>query len=811
MCLVAFSINWACRAPENDAELRNQIVGYIQAGDYNSARASAQQAMQNAHSVESLWRFKAQYIEALIALGDKQQADLQLRADVPVALGVLRPRYQYLKAYLAYRKWKKDPGAVELFESSVRLAQEHDDPLTEGEALNFLALLEESRQTEFYARALELARANHLDYLEAETLCNWGQDKHDVGHYAEAENYLQQGIRPAKLSRAHFVGLMIETNLAECYLKLGNLDRAAQSLESARAQLLPADPLQIHAGVDMELGKVASMRLDNSTAMEELNRAYSFVRKDPDLELYVPVVQKLAAGYLEQHDLGDAEHFNQLARDALGRQHDEYGEAWFKLNAGDIAVQRSQPKDAEHWYREVLNGNRSRLGDAEWSAYARLAELEAQQGRTQDASRDFESTVTAIEHHRSQQEEVENQIAFLSTLIHFYQQYVEFLVKQHKPWQALAVADSSRAAVLTQGAESDRSIQDFLPRLRDTAHQSNSAIVFYWLAPHKSWVWAVTPTTEDFKELPGEDLIAADVREYSNAIQSVGVDPANAQTPAGLRLYQTVVGPVAGHLKKGTRVVVVPDGALHELNFETLLSTDGGTPHYWLDDVTLAVAPSLRTLLDSQQNHQSSGKALIIGDGNYAGTNYPVLNESKNEVADLTKLFGADNATVLTGQRAVPEAYKKARPELFSVIHVSAHVEADKMSPLDSAIILSPGQYGNRELYARDLMSAAPLNADLVTISGCNSAGKKLLAGEGMVGFAWAAFKAGAHNTVTSLWETDDQSTRELMSEFYTDIRLRHKPYAQALHDAKLQIRAKYNKPYYWAAFQLYSRSLSQN
>jgi CHAT domain-containing protein len=163
---------------------------------------------------------------------------------------------------------------------------------------------------------------------------------------------------------------------------------------------------------------------------------------------------------------------------------------------------------------------------------------------------------------------------------------------------------------------------------------------------------------------------------------------------------------------------------------------------------------------------------------------------------------------VLTRAQAVPEAYDKARPGLFSLIHFSAHVEANENSPLDSAIILSPGLYGRRELYARDLMKN-PLHADLVTISGCSSVGKKVLSGEGMVGFAWAAFQAGARNAVTSLWEVDDRSTTELMNHFYTGV-TRGKSYADSLRDAKLQmLNGSFKKPYYWAPFQLYSRNLS--
>ena len=104
-------------------------------------------------------------------------------------------------------------------------------------------------------------------------------------------------------------------------------------------------------------------------------------------------------------------------------------------------------------------------------------------------------------------------------------------------------------------------------------------------------------------------------------------------------------------------------------------------------------------------------------------------------------------------------------------------------------------------------MARTPLNADLVTISACRSAGDRALSGEGLVGFAWAFFQARAQNVVTSLWDVYDNSTAQLMEDFYSGVTAGH-PYASALRDAKRKMfRSTYKRPYYWAPFQLYSRT----
>jgi CHAT domain-containing protein len=252
--------------------------------------------------------------------------------------------------------------------------------------------------------------------------------------------------------------------------------------------------------------------------------------------------------------------------------------------------------------------------------------------------------------------------------------------------------------------------------------------------------------------------------------------------------------------------VIVPDGALHGLNFETLV-VNAPEPHYWIQDVTISVAPSLGILtLGDIKKTQHSPSLLAIGDPLPASVNFAPLPNASEEMQRVRSHFTTDHTTVVSRADAVPESYKSSRPERFSVLHIAAHAETNERSPLDSAIILSPAADGFR-LYAREIMEL-PLTADLVTLSACRSAGARTLSGEGPVGFAWAFFRAGAGNVVASLWEVDDRSTADLMNLFYSSIDSGNS-YSQALRQAKLRMmQASFPKPYFWAPFQVYSRSV---
>src|SRR5208283_1128324 len=140
----------------------------------------------------------------------------------------------------------------------------------------------------------------------------------------------------------------------------------------------------------------------------------------------------------------------------------------------------------------------------------------------------------------------------------------------------------------------------------------------------------------------------------------------------------------------------------------------------------------------------------------------------------VARHFPADEQRIFTREQATPAAYLASNPERFSYIHFVAHGTASRLSPLDSAIVLSKislskialsttavsttaasktvppegdAENDSFKLYARDIIRH-PLRADLVTISACYGAGERAYSGEGLVGLSWAFLRAGAHHVV---------------------------------------------------------------
>jgi CHAT domain-containing protein len=255
---------------------------------------------------------------------------------------------------------------------------------------------------------------------------------------------------------------------------------------------------------------------------------------------------------------------------------------------------------------------------------------------------------------------------------------------------------------------------------------------------------------------------------------------------------------------------VIPDGPLHRLNLETMIDP-APAPHYWIEDVEIAIAPSIAiAAYKPPAVPRRVPSLLLIGAPDYSGTDYSPLPKAADELHSIESHFAGATQKVYSGALASPAAYGQAGPADFSLIHFAAHADANAERPLESAIVLSR-QNGQYKLYAHDVIDI-PIRADLVTISSCRSAGVRTYAGEGLIGFAWAFLQAGARDVVAGLWDVSDTSTEALMDRFYAGLATAEDP-VSALRSAKLALLkgdAGYRKPFYWAPFQAYIGSAAR-
>jgi CHAT domain-containing protein len=397
-------------------------------------------------------------------------------------------------------------------------------------------------------------------------------------------------------------------------------------------------------------------------------------------------------------------------------------------------------------------------------------------------------------------------LTYNDAVMEFFKDYVDLLVTEGHLDRALQVAESSRARLLIEklrlpnGARGAVGPADF----KRYASRNGAVLLSYWLAPKRSFVWAITPGGIHMEILPGQNEIEDLVRIYQKSIEGDLRDPLEDGMPQAERLGQILLGPVQADLAGTHRVVIVPDGGLHALNLETL--PEPGTKRYWIENAELSLSPSLSLLAESPVKARTKPHLLLIGAPDAVSAEYPELTAAKSEIEAIQRRFAGKEQVIRTGPAATPRGFLESMPGRFSMIHFAAHAEANSQSPLESAIILSKNG-DNFKLYARDI-TGLKLSADLVTISACRSAGARAYGGEGLVGFAWAFLQAGARSVIASLWDVSDTSSSQLMEKLYDALASGIKP-AAALRQAKLALlhsHGPYHKPYYWAPYQTYIR-----
>jgi CHAT domain-containing protein len=782
----------------------------LHAGELAKAQLAAEHGMAVAASRRDSvyqWKFRLLRCEVLLYGSRAEEVLNQMHDNVPQAPGF---------AALAARRMMLEGRAISLLgradESEALLGAAHraaeaakaEDVLLEIETFQGGRLMRRQRYDEAETAlraALTRAHALHSAYSEAGVLVNLGLSRLLRLRYDDAIPYFEKAAALAG-PQSRTLYSVARSNLAMCFSNLGEHDRALEIHLQGVAQNERSGTksyLQTSLG---ETGHTYMMKGDPKTAIPYLEGALSLASETNNARDAAIWAGNLSECYSELRDWQNAASFNQEAI-RLKKTANVPTLYYNVLNAARIAIGRGDSAEAARLFQQAIDEGQTDPAVV-WEAQAGLGAVALQQHQPAAAVQHFEAAVSLLEKTRSDVVSTELKLPFLTQRISLYQEYVETLIDQGESDRALAVADSSRAQVLAGHPGSATLGRLPAEAFRAIARQSNAILLSYWLGNVRSHAWVVNAREIHHVALPPAAEIEGLVREYQEAIERRLADPLRTRIPVGERLYQLLIAPVRQWIPAGSHVILAADGALHGLNPEALPQPPpqpGGTPRYWIEDVTVAIAPSLGLLAEGPSRAPVARRLLLLGNPVASDSSFPPLAHAAGEMASVTRRFGGRDRVVLAREAATPEAYRAAGPGGFSAIHFTAHAVANRESPLDSAVLLSGGK-----LYAREVMDE-PLTADLVTVSACRGVGLRSYSGEGLVGFAWAFLHAGARHVIAGLWDVNDQSTAALMDVLYGELAAGKSP-AVALREAKLSLIASpgnLRKPYYWAPFQVYT------
>ena len=402
----------------------------------------------------------------------------------------------------------------------------------------------------------------------------------------------------------------------------------------------------------------------------------------------------------------------------------------------------------------------------------------------------------------------------------------------HESWlKGLEKKDSSFFALKYNTKVSDiKSVQNQL--------EENQTLLEYFVGENNIYIFLIQPNRHEVfkvekdihfeqwvKELTQDGIYGfyAAAREKQNVV--LKQQALKNYSSAAVKLYNTLLAPLKSGLSK--KVIIIPDAVLGYVPFEALLTKAPSrsdalrTYQYLLQEHQISYCYSWSLLLEMRlKKHklEPSEQLLAMAPFFLPKTDTAAFNsqmQTKNSRNRLVELphSGPEIDTIcslfkgqaLYGLAASLNTFLNLATK-YRILHLSTHGKTD--DHLADYAYLAFGMQdalaNDQKLYTKDLYNLS-LNADLVVLSACETATGKLHEGEGIISLARAFAYAGAKSIVTTLWQVNEESSKDLFISFYrylaNDLQMDKD---EALHLAKLDFLKKAQKPellhpFFWA------------
>lgn len=376
--------------------------------------------------------------------------------------------------------------------------------------------------------------------------------------------------------------------------------------------------------------------------------------------------------------------------------------------------------------------------------------------------------------------------------------------------------------------------------------KEKSTLIEYFVGNENIYIFTASETNYNITKLPKTPDFEGNLRGFR---ASIIYKLPEKMYDYSILLYDQLIKPIETQIVD-KNILIIPDATLGNIPFEALISSTGKEKvvedikkeayykiPYLIKKFKINYAYSCILLLENKQDgktaeHDYLGFAPfpehnmsvmdtttqlhldmprdIISQGRYVSA----LPATKTEIINIAQLFTKKNKKAITyiSRDAQKDIVTSDELQQYKYLHFATHGFVSIEDPTFSGLLLSPNLTTKQDgiLYANDIFSLQ-LNADLVVLSACETGLGKVIKGEGIIGLSRSFFYAGAKNILVSLWKVADQSTSDLMVDFYKKmLKDKYLNKAKALRNAKLEmIKEKtYALPYYWASFVLIGNKL---
>lgn len=686
----------------------------------------------------------------------------------------------------------------------------------------------------------------------AETLLREADIFRAGGAFGEAKRVLTEALAEGRVSHNLLALASAHTGMGSLAMRLQDFATAGDELGRAitlfQQQGDPAGAMLARAFLPMlhaAAGDLAGAASEADSILAWYRRTGEVPNEFEMLRTRASIAMRAQHWALAAHTLDRAER--------LAVTHDMAG--WrgaLELDRGRLALYQGALPQAGRHLQVYLRGLDSSAHVSQHEARLRLAEVHARQGDLGRAERELAQADNALDRWRAALADRDlRTLAFQAMPTEDFEDHASaarvlaLLAAGGEVDTAFALAERRRARELAdQMAQADAFRHgDIRPglavRVRAQAAPATAAEVASALPDDSTALVEYVAGAEDapstvfvLTRAGAQARLLAPADSLGDAIERFVILLESGDEPGALarRLGAAVLDSALAALPRTvTRLIIIPDGRLHHLPFDALALPDGQPV---VTRYAVSFAPSAAVALAlwrrSVSEKPSTGPVAVLafGDPAFAGeqtdsgnrdggtfraafsmhAGLPRLEGSGDEADDVAR-FTTDAVVRLRADAS--EAFlKQTDLSRFGVLHFATHALVDEASLDRTALALAPGG-GEDGFVTPAELADLRLDARLVVLSACRTAGGTLVTGEGVEGLTAPLLAAGARSVVATKWQVSDQKTVQMVEDLYAALS-DGEPVGAALRSAKLAAIRRGAPTSEWAAFSVIGDPLVQ-
>ena len=666
------------------------------------------------------------------------------------------------------------------------------------------------------------------------------------GDFGRALPVFREALAEARASRNHYIEATVALGMGGTALTLNDHAAAAEYVERAVSAFEAAHDsgslmlaLSFRPFISMAAGDLAAARRQSEEIL-------GFWRKIQDWGQLAEALMQRSVIEMRAGDYAAAERALDEADAAARRVQAPASIASVAYHRGQLALHRGDLASAERGFRRYLGMLDSASHLLRYDGRVRLAEVYARRGDNARAEGELAGAGTELDTWRASLSDPEMRtLAFQASPFEANDRNASVatvlaaLVRGGHEASAFELAERRRARDLSErmtrtrallekdartGARRDSVGRDSLSATQsltfteaaDALPDERTALLAYVTgargAPTSLFVVTRAPAgRRGAYVLRSADSLVVGIARLVSLLEA-GNDPRELERALGSALLDSALRTLPPSV---TRLVIIPDGPLHRVPWDALRLPDG---RYAAERFAIGTAPSATVLARLSRVRRDAARGtrlLAFGDpafpeakesdegevyrSAFAATGgLPRLPDSARE-ARLVASY-ADEAEVRLGGEASADYLQSAPLASYDVLHFATHALVDDRAATRNALALAPGGSDADGFVAAADLAALRLDARLVVLSACRSAGGVVVDGEGVQGLTAPLLAAGARSVVATTWRISDRATVPFIEAFYSAM-ARGLPVADALRAAKLDALHRGVPPRDWAAF----------